>query len=70
MEMKPVSSSNLQSVGYDPDEEKLVILFKRGGTYTYEGVSQSDYDGLMSASSVGQFFNENIKNVYPFTRGG
>jgi len=63
MERTPVSSSNLRSVGYDPNEETLEIEFHSGGTYQYYGVPQHRYEGLMSASSKGSYFDAYIKKA-------
>ncbi len=63
MERTPVSSSNLRSVGYDPNEETLEIEFHSGGTYQYYGVPLQKYEGLMSASSKGSYFDAYIKKA-------
>jgi KTSC domain len=64
MERQPVSSSNLASVGYDPNSEALEVEFKNGRIYQYLNVPQSVYEALISAPSVGAFFNANIKNQF------
>lgn len=66
MERQPVSSSNLASVGYDPDSETLEVEFvSTGNVYEYYNVPQFMYDRLLEASSIGQFFNAEIRNAYP-----
>lgn len=70
MQRQPVSSSNLNSVGYDSVFRVLEIQFNAGGIYQYSGVPQSEYQGLMNASSHGQYFHAHIKNVYPFKKVG
>lgn len=42
----------------------LLIAFKSGGTYAYEGVSSSTVSDFVNALSKGQFFQSNIKNRY------
>lgn len=65
MEREAVSSSNLASVGYNPDSETLEVEFaKTGKVYEYYNVPQFMYDRLMAAPSVGVFFNAEIKNAY------
>lgn len=59
-----LSSSNLRRCSYDIETETLQIQFNSGKTYTYEGVPASVYNGLLEASSAGQYFNANIKGVY------
>ena len=69
MERFPVESSNLASVGYDPESAVLEIEFKSGGIYEYSGVPQSVYDDLMNAASKGKYFHRYIKNSgYPYSK--
>jgi len=65
MERVSVSSSNIQSIGYDSDSMTLEVEFNSGAVYQYQGVPQSEYDVLMNAGSKGAHFNANIKNRYP-----
>lgn len=69
MKRQAVDSSNLASVGYDP--QTLEIEFKHGGIYQYYNVPKSVYDGLMNASSHGQYFDRNIKKAgYRYSKVG
>lgn len=52
MNMTPVSSSDIASVGYA--NGTLHILFHSGGLYAYSNVPQSVYSGLMNAGSKGR----------------
>lgn len=66
MERQPVSSSSLASVGYDPGSETLEVEFvATGKVYEYYNVPQFMYERLVEASSIGQFFNTEIRNAYP-----
>jgi len=64
----PVSSSDLLSVRYNADDEELYITFHDGSEYRYDGVDPFTYAGLMSASSKGRYFSENIRGAYPYER--
>lgn len=68
MNMIPVNSSNLSSVGYE--NGTLYIAFNSGGVYSYSNVPLHVYQGLMSAASHGQYFHAYIKNNYPYRRLG
>jgi len=68
MDRVPVQSSNLASVGYDPQSLTLEIEFINGGIYQYFGVPQETYEGLMNAGSKGSYFHNQIKNVYSYSR--
>lgn len=67
-EMHAVSSSNIAAVGYDADSQSVYVEFLNGSTYKYNGVSESEFDNLRTASSVGSYFNRNYKNVYPYEK--
>jgi hypothetical protein len=41
MKTIPVASSLLKSVGYDPEQEELRVVFHKGGSYVYRGVGRS-----------------------------
>lgn len=60
MERTPVVSSNVASVGYDPETSTLEIQFKSGGIYQYPGVDPNTHLSLMGAESIGRFVNQNI----------
>ena len=66
MQMIPVSSSNLSSVGYE--NGTLYIAFNSGGMHAYFDVPLSVYQGLMAASSKGGYHARYIKNVYSYQR--
>ena len=66
MNMIPVSSSNISSIGYDGTN--LYVLFYSGGLYEYSNVPQSVYNGLMSASSHGSYLANYIKGYYHYKR--
>jgi len=71
MERVPVDSTDLSTVGYEAETSTLEIEFRKGGIYQYFGVPQEVYEGLMSAGSKGQFFNQNIKKAgYPYSKVG
>jgi len=65
---QPVSSSNLESVGYDPDSAMLEIEFHDGSIYQYSGVPQDVHTALMAAASLGSFLHKHIKGKYPYKK--
>jgi uncharacterized protein len=68
MERRPVTSSSLVSVGYDADSEILQVEFHSGEVYEYSGVSQSAYDELLGADSIGGHFSAYVRHNYPYVR--
>lgn len=68
MEMRNVDSSNVAAVGYEEDSLTLQVEFNNGSTYQYFDVPQAIFDGLLGASSVGQYLNQNVKGTYRYSR--
>lgn len=68
MQRESVYSSNLRSVGYDPDERVLEVEFHSGSVYRYAHVPKALYAGLMAARSAGAYFTDHIKDRYPTWR--
>lgn len=66
--MIPVSSSNVDCIGYDDQNEQLYVSFLNGSMYVYTGVPPHEFEGLKSDTSVGTYLHRNIKNVYPCER--
>jgi hypothetical protein len=66
--MVQVSSSNIQSVGYDDTTETVCVRFLNGSLYIYKGVPAHEFMGLKDAPSVGSYLHRNFKNVYPYER--
>jgi hypothetical protein len=68
MERKPVTSSNIASIGYDENTSTLEIEFLNNSIYQYFDVPQQIYQGLIQADSHGQFLAQNIKGVYRYSK--
>jgi len=68
MSFVPVNSSNLKAVQYFPESQTLDIQFHTSGTYRYSNVPEAIHNGLMSAASHGKYFNQNIKEKYPYKK--
>lgn len=68
MQMTPVSSSNISSIGYE--NGTLYVLFHHGGLYKYLNVPEYVYRELMSAPSHGKYLAAHVKGVYPYNRIG
>lgn len=47
--------------GYNPQNQTLVIEYRRGGTYAYEGITQSQWESLQASPSPGRWINSNLK---------
>lgn len=63
MKFTPLKSSNLESCHYDPDSKTLTVKFLNGSSYSYGGVVQEHYDGLIGAKSAGKYFHGTIRGA-------
>ena len=68
MQREPVESSTLASVGYDETQYLLELEFCSGEIYQYFGPPHRTHRELMTAESKGGFFNQNIRDRFPYVR--
>lgn len=61
MQRTAVSSSNIESIGYDASSSILEVRFLNGAIYQYHNVPHSIYSGLMAAPSHGSYLDTYIK---------
>jgi len=68
IDRKPVNSTNIVSVGYDDPTNTLDVEFYSGTLYRYADVPRNVYERLISAESVGSFFQQNVKKTFQYKR--
>jgi len=61
-----VVSSQFKKVKYDSETKTLIITFNNDKRYEYSEFTKEDFDKFMSADSLGQWFNNHIKNVFSY----
>lgn len=66
MQMQPVSSSNIEAIGYESGT--LHVRFKGGATYAYSGVPFGIWEDFRDSVSKGSYFAAYIKNQYSTER--
>lgn len=67
MDRLPIDSSLIRSIGYDfPNSVLEVELLPNGRVYRYYDVPLSIYNELMAADSKGSYFNEWVRDLYPY----
>lgn len=65
IEMQGVDSTCFSEIGYDADQELLLVRFRDSGSlYSYEPISQEEYDSFIGANSLGKYYNSYIKGNY------
>lgn len=60
----PVESSNLKSIGYDPEQQILEIEFRGNVVWQYRNVPMSVWLELESAPSKGKYFQSQIRERF------
>lgn len=63
-----MSSSDIDSIGYDSQSGVLEVEFTTGDMYQYFNVPEHLHNGLMNAASKGQFLNDYIKFSYRYQK--
>lgn len=66
--LTPVASSNLQAAGNVDDI--LVVCFKGGSVYAYQGVDADVLEEWEVTPSLGSFLASHIKDRFPYERIG
>lgn len=66
MNMTPVESSTIKSIGYQDDD--LYVEYKHGQTYRYSKVPKNLYESLLNAESKGRYLNTEIKNKFIYEK--
>ena len=67
METVNVVSSQIKTIKYNDIDKELIVTFNTDKVYKYEDVSMKLFKDLISADSVGKFFNENIKKSHKYS---
>ncbi|MDT8318866.1 MAG: KTSC domain-containing protein [bacterium] len=52
------------AVGYEQSTQRMRITFEQGHSYDFCGVPVHVYEGLMSSSSKGGYYNDHIRDRY------
>jgi hypothetical protein len=68
MVRRPVDSTSIVSVGYEPAARTLEIEFVSGGVYRYFNVPPAIYAAFLAAESKGTFVNTVVKPRYRYAR--
>ena len=68
MELRKVTSSILEAVGYDEVDQAMVVQFKDGMFYKFENVPFSIYRKMLQARSVGKYFSAVIRDKFAYTK--
>jgi hypothetical protein len=65
-----VESAAISEIDYDAERSKLLVRFVSGERYVYVGVPGEVHRSFVEADSKGRFFQQQIRDRYPFNRLG
>jgi hypothetical protein len=68
MRRRPVTSSSLRSLGYDPRSRTLEVEFHNAAVYQYYDVPETVLEEMLAQNSLGAYFNTEIRDVYECVR--
>lgn len=60
----PLESTNVVAAGFDADNGILLVEFKGGRLYRWDGIPEAVYKGIMEDSSPGKYYYQKIERVY------
>lgn len=61
MNYQSVDSSTVDAIAFDDASSTLGVRFKNGTEYEYSAVPEGVYRGMLSASSIGRYFDAKVK---------
>ena len=61
-------SSVIRFFHYDAGARELLIGFQTGKRYVYQEVPEEVFNGLRSAASRGEYFNDHMRDRFNFVR--
>lgn len=63
-----LQSTSLNAATYQDQSGLLELEFRSGAIYRYIGVPVHVYQELVLSESKGRYFNQHIRNRFPFTK--
>ena len=63
-----VDSTAIREIDYDARRAKLLVRFESGERYVYVGVPGEVHRSFLAADSKGRFFQNQIRDRYPYNR--
>jgi hypothetical protein len=63
-----VQSSNIVRTEFDTESKLMIVEFKNGMRYQYEGVPHEVYTRFRMTESQGKFFSSDISKKYKFVK--
>jgi KTSC domain len=67
--MVQVESEVIAEIAYDASKSTLFVRFVHGDWYSYFVVPERTYEAFVAAESHGHFFQDHIRDHFPYRRG-
>jgi hypothetical protein len=61
IDMVPVQSAAISSVGHDPSTNTIHVEFHSGGTHSFGPFTKQEFERFRDADSIGKHFHANIR---------
>ena len=68
MQWRPVDSTVVTTIGYDPESRVLALRLTNGRAYRYFDVPEILYRRLLVADSIGRLYNAEVRDHYQCER--
>jgi len=65
VQMQAVDSSDVAAIGYDEDQQEILVDFVSGHRYAYGNASRDMFASFAAAGSKGQFVHRVLKRSCP-----
>lgn len=69
LDWQPVASSNVSAAAYSEEMGGVVVEFRDGSRYLYQGADEAAMQGLLSSPSPGSYVRR-VLGGHPFTKIG
>lgn len=66
VDMRDVYSSHVMSIGYNPGDKTLHVVYKSGKHAVYRDVPEDVADSVLTAPSIGKALRESVRGVFLF----
>ncbi len=66
MEYTTVNSSKIEQIGFDKIRQQMEVHLKNGHVYLHKHVPAKFYMECLAAPSIGRYYFDNIKAVFPY----
>ena len=67
--MVQVESEAIAEIAYDASKSTMFVRFVHGDWYRYFVVPERTYQAFVAAESHGSFFQDHIRDHFPYRRG-